>query len=93
MMTRDPAVFISKNRREWDAAIIKMFAQKERKTFFKQLKKMTKYNAAKEATFATSVEENGVVITDPKQVAKLVIRDVLLHDSDKAPVTPLRYRR
>ena len=47
MLARDPSMFISKNKKEWENAIAKMFGLADRKLFFKTLKKLTKYNASK----------------------------------------------
>ena len=66
-----------------------MFGLTDMKLFFKTLKKLTKYNASKAALFTSSVTLGEVVVTDPAKVAEVVIRDVLLHDTDSPLVPPL----
>ena len=82
-------MFISKNKKEWENAIAKMFGLADRKLFFRTLKKLTKYNASKAALFTSSVTLDGVVVTDPAKVAEVVIRDVLLQDTESPVVPPL----
>ena len=88
MLARDPSLFVSKNKQEWDNAIAKMFTFRDRKMFFKTLKKLTKYNASKGALFTSSIIVDGIVETDPAKVADVVIREVLLHEAG-APLLPI----
>ena len=88
MLTRDPSMFLSKNRREWDQSIAQMFSVPDRRQFFNMLKKMTKYNASKEAIFANSITVNGLVVTEAPVISQIVLKEVLLHNPGRAGPDP-----
>ena len=55
----------------------------DKKEFFKIMKKMAKYNQAKEGVLVDRIMNDGVVVEDPKKIAELVFKKCLIHDDTK----------